>query len=543
MSRNRAFHLNIAPSSSLRRAARDLPLWQRLAAQLVILTFSTSALLLPLPSRLGGSLAWAEEPDKPTIGIVPFARKGEVGVLAAARIEEYLRQMLSAGDSLKPLPPKVVDSGKPLTPIVKEVKEKPLSPALKALERADTLAVTARTMVEEGEDPADTMKLLKAAAGRYEDNFVELIDFTKLVDVYAQAATVSLKLGDAKGAREWLEKAVVLQPTFVVDTRKASKPLQQALTQARQGLADREGSNLTVDCSVAGADVFVDGVKYGGCPTQVKDLLQGTHYVQVRKAGALPWGQTFAAKGKDGTLNATIKFDEDPSSIGLTVPAEDVKAFAGSGNFHEKVFKNMAYMFARQIGAQYLLFGVVSKSARTLELHMFVFQTKTKRACATDKIDYQPTLGDLQMKTLDAEGRVRAALTTCKEVTDLPEIFDASAEPRAEAVAAVAPAPPPVVEEEAPPPKVVRPEPRPEPKPEPKIRPQPRPAPVVDPDADPYAGLLHDEDETQKTPWYKKWWPWTIAGVVVAGGVGAAVYAATRQPAPATGFTAVGIVP
>jgi hypothetical protein len=522
-------------------------------AQVLLLTFTSTALLMPLPQRFGGSVAWAQEAEKPTVGIVPFARKGEVGVLAAARIEEYMRQTIQAAEALKLLPAKVIESGKPATPIVKEVKEKPLSPALKALDRADTLAVTARTMVEEGEDPNDTLKLLKAAAQRYEDNFVELIDFTKLIDVYAQAATVSLKLNDTKAAKEWLEKAVVLQPTFVVDTRKASKPLQKALTEARQGLADKEGANLTIDCPAAGADVFVDGVKVGNCPSQVKDLLQGTHYVQVRKVGALPWGQTFIAKGKDGSITANIKVEEDASSIGLTIPPEDVKAFAGSGNFHEKVFKNMAAAFSKQIGAQYLLYGVVSKNARNLELHLFLFHAKTKRTCALDKVEYQPTLGDLQMKTLDAEGRVRAALNTCKEVTDLPAIFDAGKEEREEATAAVVPVPPPppVLEEEevAPPPPPVKTkatpklEPKPEPKPEPKIRPVPKTEPTIDADADPYAGLLHDEDETQAKPWYKKWWPWTIAGVLVAGGVVTAVVLSSQKAAPATGFAAVGIVP
>ncbi len=515
----------------------------RCVAQILLLTFTTTAFLMPLPHGLAGSQAFAQEPERPAVGIVPFARKGEVGVLAAARIEEYLRQMLSAGDALRPLPAKVIDSGKPLTPIQKEVKEKPQTPAQKALERADTLSVTARTMVEENEDPNDTMKLLKAAAQRYEDNFVELVDFTKLVDVYAQAAAVSLKLNDAKGAKEWLEKAVVLQPTFVVDTRKASKPLQQALTAARQGLADKEGANLSIDCPLAGADVFVDGVKVGNCPSVAKDLLQGTHYVQVRKPGALPWGQVFAAKGKDGSINANIKMEEDPTSIGMTVPAEDIKAFAGSGNFHEKIFKNMAAMFSKQIGAQYLLYGVVSKSARSLELHLFLYHAKTKRACAMDKVDYQPTLGDLQMKTLDAEGRVRAALTTCKEVDALPAVFDASAEGKgdAAAVAVVAAEPPPVQEDETAAPK---PTPKPVIKPEPKAKPTPPPIETtLDAEADPYAGLLHDEDETAKKPWYKKWWPWTIGGVVLVGAGAAIIYAATRQPAPATGFTAVGVIP
>ena len=519
------------------------PLLQRIVGHVLLFTFPIAAMLAPLGPLGSSGLAYADDGDKPgqtpAVGIVPFVRKGDVGVLAAARIEEYLRQMLAAGDSLKPLPQKVIDSGKPLTPIVKEVKEKPQTPAQKALDKADTLAATARTMIEENEDPADALKLLKAAAQRYEDNFVELVDFTKLIDVYSQAAQLSLGLGDAKGAKEFLEKAVVLQPTFIVDTRKASKPLQKALTEARTGLANQEGSNLTVDCSAANADVYVDGVKVGNCPSVAKDLLAGTHYVQVKKPGALPWGVVFVAKGKDASLSATLKIEEDPTTIGLTVASEDIKAFAGSGNFHEKVFKNMGALFAKQVGAQYLLYGVVSKSARNLELYLFLYQAKTKRTCAIDKLDYQPTLGDLQMKTLDAEGRVRAALSNCKEVEELPAIFDASKDAGAEMKEVVPTAePPPVVDDETPQPKVIKPE----PKPQPKIRPQPKPA-EPDPALDPYAGLLHDEDETGKTPWYKKWWPWTILGVVVVGAAAGGAYAATRSPAPATGFAATGYVP
>ena len=34
------------------------------------------------------------------------------------------------------------------------------------------------------------------------------------------------------------------------------------------------------------------------------------------------------------------------------------------------------------------------------------------------------------------------------------------------------------------------------------------------------------------SPWYERWWVWTIAGVVIATGTGIAVFAATREPPP-----------
>jgi hypothetical protein len=40
-------------------------------------------------------------------------------------------------------------------------------------------------------------------------------------------------------------------------------------------------------------------------------------------------------------------------------------------------------------------------------------------------------------------------------------------------------------------------------------------------------------------PWYRKWWVWAIAGTVVAGGTGVAVYAAQWEPSPTVGGTVV----
>ncbi len=512
------------------------------------------ALLLPflvttltLPVRLGSlhfGVALAQQEEKPTLGIVSFARRGEVGTLAAARIEEYLRQMLDAGGGVKLLNAKVVETGKPIGPAPSASAAGPQkeTAATKALDKADKLAVTARTMLEEGEDAEDALKLLTAAAQRYEDNFAELIDFTKLVDAYAQAAAATLLLKRDKEAKAWVAKALTIQPTFVVDARKSNKALQTLVTQVRQDLASKSTTTLTVESNQKDAEVYVDGVKIGTAPATAHDLAPGKHYVQVRKPGASPWGQAVEAKGKAATVKAILQMDEVPGSeIDLDISPEDIRGYATSGKFHEKLFRNSGAMFAKQIRASHLLYGIVAKTSRSLELHLFLYNAKLKKTCSIEKIDYAPNLTDLQMKTLDAEGRVRSALNGCgpdREVKVLPEVFERGGD-SAEAPA-VLPTPP------DPEPKI---EPKVETHEEPKVEPPVKPKRVVKVEPkvevnkdDPYAGLL-GQDETASKPFYKTWWFWTTIGVLAAAGGGTAAYLATQKSQPAGGFTVSATLP
>jgi hypothetical protein len=530
----------------------------------LLLPFLVATLTLPVQiGRYQVGVAWAQADDKPVLGVIPFARRGSAGVLQAARIEEDLRQMLDAGGSVRLLPSKVIDSGKPLAPLAKDADAKSAkeqTAAGKALDKADKLAITARTMFEEGEDAGDVLKLLVAAAQRYEDNFQELVDFTKLVDVYSQAATASLAQQKEKEAREWVIKALVIQPTFVVDARKSNKELQKLVTAERLDLDDRPKTTLTVECVHKDADVFVDGVKVGNPPATASELAPGTHYVQVRKAGALPWGQKLvAAKGKPVNLRPTLVMEPSTEGqIGLEIAPDDIKAYAATGTFHDKLFKNEAAAFAKQIKASHLLYGVVSTTARTLDVHLFVYSAKLKKTCAVDALGYQPNLTDLQMKTLEAEGRVRALLNGCsamKEVAALPAVYTGAAGSGAAGGGAAgsstdgddagnAPAVVPADSdaESAPPakpePKIFDQRPKPEPKPEPKA------AATADAgSADDFAGLLNKEAEAPKA-WYQQWWLWTGAAVLVGGGITAAVLLSrTSGNTSASGFTAQVVLP
>ena len=228
---------------------------------------------VPMASPLG-AVAWAGEEDKAALGLVQFVKRGDVGNVAVARIEEYLRQMIDAGGSFRVLPEKAMATGKasaagPAAP--SPARAQAASPALKALDKADKLVLAARDILAEGEALDDAAKLLRAAADRYEQNYVELVDFTKLLDCYASLAQVALSQGDSKLATDWITKAIALQPSFVVDGRKNNRDLKALVEQTREGMEAKPRTALTVECMQADSVVFVDGVNIGAPPAVAKE--------------------------------------------------------------------------------------------------------------------------------------------------------------------------------------------------------------------------------------------------------------------------------
>ncbi len=508
------------------------------------------ALLLPVLWMLVGpqlglplvAQAYADGDDKPALGVVHFIKRGDAGLLSVQRIEEYLRQMLDAGAAVKVLPAKVLETGKPLTgaSAAAVARDRPVSPQAKAIDKADKLVTAARDIVAEGEAMADAGKMLGAAAQRYEQNFVELADFSKLVDCYALLAQVALAQNDNRAATDNVSNALAIQPSFVVDGRKQNKDLKSLVDTVREALEAKPRTELTVDASQPESEVFVDGVKIGTAPATAKDLLPGTHYVQVRKVGAAPYGQALVAKGKPLQMRAVLSMEVSPENeISVSVSPDDIKEYANKGTFHEKIFKNSAALFSKQIGASHLLFGLVNKRPTALELHLYLYGAKAKKTCAIDKIEYAANLTNLQMQTLDAEGRVRSALQTCtNEVTAPPPLF-AAEKPDEPAAPEIVPTPP------DPEPRVdPRDDPKPEPEPkrvEPKRTEPKRTEPRVVPE-DPYAGLLKDNDGTSE-PVYKTWWFWTAVGVAVAGGTAGGLLLRGSGGNAVTGYGARVVLP
>jgi PEGA domain len=95
------------------------------------------------------------------------------------------------------------------------------------------------------------------------------------------------------GFKDWRDSADVNegdQRTMVVDMQ-----------------AEIKKGSILVTTDVAGADVFVDGVRKDAAPALISDLPEGPHVVEVRKDGAPPWKQSVnVVAGQQTKVNAAM---------------------------------------------------------------------------------------------------------------------------------------------------------------------------------------------------------------------------------------------
>ncbi len=525
----------------------------RIAAWVVLLPFLTITIGPPVPAGpLSMGVAHAQAADAPVLALVPFAVAAGASNMAAQRIETQFGGVLDGSPAVSLVPPDMVKAGK-VSKRKKKRRTKAQTVAAKNLEKADRALIHARDLVQGGQEPKVAGRLLSLAIGHYETYFHELADFNQLVDAYSQAADLALKNGGRrakKKASKFFTKALVIQPTFIVDNRRATQEMRDLVSKIRKGLNKNRTASISVESRPAGATVYVDGVKLGPAPAVAKDLAPGVHYVQVRMEGAEPWGRSYKLKKKQKkSVKARLTMEEDPEEdIEMMVKTADVLPFAAKGNYHERLFRNFSFMFAKQVQARYLLYGLIARGRGGVELHMFLFDRQIKRTASLQRVLFRHNLSDLQMGLLSAEGLIRNAIArfpTDREVKALPPVYQRGA------AASVAP---PVVAPTPAPTPFPTPTPSPTPSPTPEVRPTPAPTPSVvrttpaptpvrpeQPKPDPYAGLVQKEDADDSIT--GKWWFWTAIGVVVLGGAGATVWALSQEPDPSTNFKVKALVP
>ncbi len=250
----------------------------RVAACGVLLPFMTVTIGPPmLVGPLAMGVAHAQAADAPALALIPFAVAAGASNMAAQRIETQLGGVLDGSPAVALVPSDVVKAGK-ASKRKRKRRTKAQTVASKNLEKADRALIHARDLVHANQEPKVAGRLLKLAIGHYETYFHELADFNQLVDSYSQAAALMLKTGGRRALRKAeasLTKALVIQPTFVVDNRRATQDLRDLVTKIRKNLNKKRTASIEVQSNQPEAIVFVDGVKLGAAPAVAKDLAPG----------------------------------------------------------------------------------------------------------------------------------------------------------------------------------------------------------------------------------------------------------------------------
>lgn len=391
-------------------APRRLP--ARFASTAFAITaFASTALLTP-----GVATAAPEQPLR--VVHVPIEALGDVRSTQAQRVDSAVRDALRFSRELKLV--RAADAAE----IAKRKKDagqdKPVAAEVpQVIRKADELRQEGTDLMMEGKYKAAYSKL-RRAINAYEMKWVSLVDFTKVTDAYARAGVCAFHAKKGMGAvRSLFAKGISLQPTLVIDRRKADKQLLKAFDQVSEGINKHKDGSLQVQTEVASAEVFVDGVRVGGPGAVKAGLTRGYHFVQVRAAGYKPWGKKVRVGGKKATIvKARLKAEKKAREHKPAAPPtlEDLEPCRMGGAFVKKPCRKLGERIKEAFDADGVVWTYVAADRYgRLSLLPFVTNLGEGKSAKIPEITLGQKLSGLSGKLRGLDGEI------AKRLRDFPK--------------------------------------------------------------------------------------------------------------------------
>ncbi len=286
----------------------------------------------------------------PKLQVMTFAAlAGDVPQRAGAKAAGMLSQEFKSADSMQLVDPK-------------KGAEK-LEPG------TDTLA-EARKAVDEAKDLRAKRKFrlaseaLEKALAAYKQSAAAVADPAEVIDAYALLSAVQYNTGRDDDGLKSLHAALALAPDRELPLAQTSALFGHLVAEQRKLLKAAPKGSLMFESSPSGGTVSVDGVTLGNTPLQVQDAPSGLHWFRVVLAnGETVGGTAEVMAGKQAKVTATSN-SKDPESRILTSLAQ---------NKLDAELVAAAKEQAALAGADFLLFGTLSKEGRGLALDSFLF--------------------------------------------------------------------------------------------------------------------------------------------------------------------------
>ncbi|HHW97864.1 MAG TPA: PEGA domain-containing protein [Oligoflexales bacterium] len=501
-----------------------------------LLTFITSSIGFPVVASAQGVA------QKIPVLQIPIIAGPGVPESVQARSQEMLTALLDFRPNLK----LVVKEGgvKETTPLAEPVAAAPVAEPVKetapagaspAIQKAKSTAETGISHARKGRYERALTSLMNARS-QYEKNMAALDNFEEYVDVLAWIAASFVLGGFSEEASSAIRQLLATASDFTAYEETFGARAAAAINDAK-GKTKPVG-NLTIAASPSDADIYVDGRLVGSGKVEVADLHRGAHFIRVAGPGLIP-----AARKINFTKTASTKLAAKviPGARAAVTPVvasvtsstgKPIEWYIENGEFYRPDFLKVAKDEARQNLVQAILMGYVGMSGNNYHLGLFVFDAKSGVVTAVDPVIFDRELGNMQITLLDLDAKVAEVIVDFpadRPIVTKPELYARTMAPApvAQPLPVVVQAPEPVsgsVPAPAPAPVVVAaPSPAPAPAPFPSYsyelpEREPQPAGGFDemPDDFPWE---YEEIPSEGQPIYKKWWLWTVVGVVAAGAV------------------------
>lgn len=441
-----------------------------------------------------GGRADAEVQATPRVYPIKLRPVGQASPLVPQRLHEQLRGELSQSTEIELLPELALDA-----------KNKAAAAAPDPLDRLNDArehAASARKHLEANEIDAALAEQEKAVAGldadaAYLDRFGELVDAMVMLGVL-QIRGSQEDAGDAT-----FQKVVTIAPDYVPDLAGQPDPVADIFNSARGRTLKRKKGGLAVATDPAGCAVSVDGRPLGKAAAKPAPLLPGTHWVLVTQEGRKPRMEkvdvaTGPAKQTRIALGAPNAAPAAGSAVMGAYHGEIVKRL-GQGLVDKRI-KSVAGGFSKSVGADYLVFGHVSRDAGGYLLRAYVYKRDGDKLAEVDAAHFDGELANANVEIARVAERVVRAVGAFPDDRDINTVAVApgSGLERAAAEAGAA-------------------------------------GGIVQVNA---AGEADINKVNPRVPVWRRWWFWTGVGVVVVGGAVAAYLAlAPGEPGYNAGVT------
>ena len=370
---------------------------------------------------------------KPKVYVFSFVKADDVSTVVFNKVEQYFSTLFEMSSKLQIVTDKELK--KEQTQKAVEEKRKTTTVSEPWLEEADDLLWKGKDFLVK-KAYGDAIASLTQARDLYEEHYLELRDYDKLVDATLQLSISFFMAGYKDDGEELLKDVLVWRPTLAVDKKKYPADFMNAIERLRKQMEKRKGGVLRIEATSAdGARVFVDGLLKGKLAgdqagIDVDGLYRGRHYIQVVKDGY----KIFAKKvgvpkaGRTSKVVAElVQLEQQERTAGseLEQLSFDVFQYAKTGDFGVE-FSRKAKDFADQAQVPYLLFGYVSKESKGTKLTLFLFKADWSALAEVEPASFDENLTNLQVNLLFLEANLAQALKTFpkeRTVRGIPAVY------------------------------------------------------------------------------------------------------------------------
>jgi hypothetical protein len=253
-------------------------------------------------------------------------------------------------------------------------------------------AAQAADGAEANHDIKTALEQWRAAITAYRANAAALDDASELIFAQLYLARALMMAGQDKEAKEALEGAVRMNPSFELTREAFPRLFQKWFAEAAATAVKEPRGSIVVRSALPGATISLDGRPMDVAPVQIDDVLPGAHLISARIEGVPTFAQVVEVQpGKKTEVSASFSDTAGGSAVGRVTDAI-------AQNSVPKAAVESASTAGKEAGAAFVIFGGMSKEDDRFRVHTYLVDAKDSKVAALETISF-----DLEMLTAESD--------------------------------------------------------------------------------------------------------------------------------------------